>query len=149
MKKNQKTYLLLIAVVAVWGAIGYQFYTRYNPETTIVIENKRSLFNPQQTQEVTSYTIEPDYRDPFTGKLYQKKVLPKRKVTPKPAVVFPAIEFKGIIEGNQKTYIIAINNQQEIFQLQQTKQEVTLVKATGKEVTLKYQNETKKYTLKE
>ena len=32
MSKNQKTSLLLLAVVLTWGAIGFQIYSRYYPE---------------------------------------------------------------------------------------------------------------------
>ena len=32
MSKNQKTSLLLLAVVLTWGAVGFQIYSRYYPE---------------------------------------------------------------------------------------------------------------------
>lgn len=149
MNKNQKTYLLLFVVVLVWGAIGYQLYSHYNPNTIEVPEEKIMTYTTQKVEKVDAYEIQPDYRDPFLGKIYRKLPLKKKVVTPKPVVVFPAIVYKGIIEGDKKTYIIAINGSQEIFSVNQTIKEVTLLKADGKSILLKYQNERKKYALTE
>ena len=149
MKKNQKTYLLLFAVAIVWGSIGYQLYSNYNPPAPDIIENKSTYSFPKGENKNKSYTIKPDYRDPFLGKIYRKKIPKVKKVTPKPKVVFPNIVFKGIINGSKKSYIIAVNGVQEVFQIKHSFQNVTLVKVTEKAIRVKYQGETKEYTLEE
>jgi len=149
MNKNQKTYLLLFIVALVWGAIGYQLYSHYNPDTIEVSEVTTMSYTTQKVDTVDGYEIQPDYRDPFLGKIYRKQPLKKKVATPKHVVIFPAIVYKGIIEGGKKTYIIAINGSQEIFRVNQTIKEVTLLKADGKSILLKYQNERKKYALTE
>jgi hypothetical protein len=150
MSKNQKTYLLLFAVAIVWGAVGFQFFNYYDsdvPEMDIPIAEK---FVPNQPTKSESYTIQPDYRDPFLGKLYKKpKPKPKKRIVkPKPQVVFPSIAYNGIIKsGKDNTFIITINGSQEIFKVKQAFKGVELIRGNDKEVTLKFQGATKKYPI--
>lgn len=150
MTKNQKTYLLLAAVIIVWGAIGYQIYTHYTPNNEEIATVISQKFVPEKTAATETYTIQPNYRDPFLGKLYQNPV-PKIKrpvAKPKPQVVFPNITYNGILQGaKQNTYIISINGSQEIFQKGQVMKGVELVRGNAQEITIKFQGETKKYTM--
>ena len=148
MNKNQKTYLLLFAVALVWGAIGYQFFTRYKINDPVITTNQVVKPYQQEKKQAVNYTIQPDYRDPFLGKIYRKKHPVNKKITSsKPKVIFPKILYNGSINGSTKSYIISINGVQEVFQLKQTMKGITLVKANEREITLKYQGETKKYLL--
>ena len=147
MSKNQKTYLLLLAVIFVWGAIGYQFFQQYNPSVKEELKPQAIRFKPQKQLQAVQYTIRPDYRDPFLGKLYKKPVPKRKKVIPKPKVVFPNITYNGSIKGAKKSYIISINGAQEVFQVKQTMKGITLVKANENEVILKYKGEKKKFLL--
>jgi hypothetical protein len=150
MNKNTKTVILLAVVVIVWGAIGYQIYLNYHPSQGESLAATSMSFTPKQHIVKNSYSITVNYRDPFTGKKYKKPTPKKRilkKEPPKPEIIFPSIVFMGIIEGTKKTYIISINNTQEIFQLNDTFQDITLLAANEKRITLRYQNSTKNYTL--
>ena len=152
MNKNTKTAVLLVVVVIVWGAIGYQIYLNYHPSQGESLAATSMSFTPKQHIVKNSYSITANYRDPFTGKKY-KKPTPKKtilkKEPPKPEIIFPRILFMGMIEGTKKTYIISINNRQEIFQLNNTFQDITLVAANENTITICYQNSTKKYSLVE
>ncbi len=148
MSKNQKTYLLLLAVLLVWGAVGYRIYLSYNPDQPEEQSVSPVQFTPIKTEKSLAYTITPDYRDPFLGKIYKKKVAVKKaKTALKPVVTFPNITYHGVIKGEKKAYIISIDGKQEIFQLKQAFKGVLLVKASDKEVSLKYQGEVKKYLI--
>jgi hypothetical protein len=150
MSKNQKTYLLLLAVAIIWGAVGFQFYSHYNPDIPEVTAPTSERFIPKQQSNITTYTIEPNYRDPFLGKLYKKPKpkLKKKKVQPKPEVVFPAISYHGIIKSGKKyTYLISINGSQHIYKLKQAIKGVELVTGDENEVKLKYQGVTKTYPI--
>ena len=150
MTKNQKTYLLLAAVVIVWGAIGYQVYSHYTPDVPDLPTNISQKFVPDKTQKVENYTIQPDYRDPFLGKIYKKPKPKVKKVVrkPKPQVVFPNISYNGIIKGaNENAFIISINGSQEIFQKGKVMKGVELVKGDGNEITVKFKGITKKYPI--
>jgi hypothetical protein len=151
MKKNHKTYLLLAAVVIVWGAIGFQIYRYYAPESEEIPVTTSQKFIPEKTEITKDYTITPDYRDPFLGKLYRKPTPKKKKKIipkPKPQVIFPNITYNGIIQGTgQNTFIISINGKQEIFQKGQVMKGVELLRGSANEITVKYQGETKKYPI--
>lgn len=150
MSKNQKTYLLLFAVLLVWGAIGFQFFQHYNPSVQEQVKPQAISFKPQKQQEAVSYNIQPDYRDPFLGKLYKKPTLKKKRIVqPKSKVVFPNITYNGSINGTKKAYIISINGSQEVFRVKQTMKGITLVKGNENEVILKYKGEKKKFLLLE
>ena len=147
MSKNQKTYLLLLAVALVWGAIGYQIYSRYNPDTPVVETQIASTFIPNKKKEVENYTINPDYRDPFLGKIYRKPKPKVKQAVQKPQVVFPPITYNGIIKGETKAFIISINGQEEIFKLKQVIKGVELIRGNDNEIIIKYQGERKKYPI--
>lgn len=147
MSKNQKTYLLLFAVALIWGTIGYQLYKGYHPDIPEIEMGSIVAFKPETNNPITSYTITPDYRDPFTGKIYRKSVKIKKKIATKTTVVFPTIIYKGIINGSKNSYIISINGIDQIFQLKQTVLGVTLISSKDKSIVIKYQNQTKNYRL--
>ena len=150
MNKNTKTTVLLMVVTIVWGAIGYQVYLNYHPSQDEMLAASTMSFTPKQHMVKTTYKITANYRDPFTGKKY-KKPTPKKpilkKESPKPEIIFPKILFMGMIEGTKKTYIISIDDRQEIFQLKDTFQDITLEAVNEKTITIRYQNKTKNYTL--
>ena len=150
MNKNQKTYLLLAAVIIVWGAIGFQVYGYLNPSTSDVNPIIGERFIPNEEIENVTYNISPDYRDPFFGKIYRKPKpkVKKKKIIQKQKVVFPRISYDGVIsnDGN-KTFLISINGVQEIFTVKQSIGGVELIRGNNNEVTLKYKGSTKKYSL--
>ncbi len=150
MNKNTKTTVLLMVVTIVWGAIGYQVYLNYHPPQDEMLAASTMSFTPKQHMVKNIYKITANYRDPFTGKKYKKPVPKKppiKKQLPKPEIIFPRILFMGMIEGTKKTYIISINDRQEIFQLKDTFQDITLEAVNEKTITIRYQNKTKNYTL--
>jgi hypothetical protein len=141
----------MIAVIAVWGTIGYQIYSNMNPSTPEKQTIGVTEFNKIQTKQVRKIEISPDYRDPFLGKLYRKKkkTQPVQKQSKKVPVIFPQIDFIGLIEGSTKSYIIQINRRQEIFKVGQTFQGVTLKKAKNKSIIITYKKASKEILLKE
>ena len=148
MSKNQKTYLLLVAVIVIWGAIGFQIYGYLNPEEAQTVIQSNDTFVPNKQVQAVTYTITPDYRDPFFGKLYRKPKPKTKKVVPKKTIVFPPISYDGVVSsGKNSSFLITINGVQEIYKVGQTMKGVELVKGDTSEVTLKYKGKTKKYSL--
>lgn len=145
MKNKNRTYLLLVAVVAVWGTIGYKLYSNMNTavEKTTVIAN--TDFKRIHAEKGEQRTIQPDYRDPFLGKIYKKKVkkAPVKKVVKKAPVVFPPVQYIGIISGNINSFIIQINGRQEIFKKGQTFQGITLKKGNEKNIVIQFKGASK------
>lgn len=145
MSKNQKTVLLLITVVIIWAAVGWQVFRLYKPNQSIAIPTIEK-FRPTYTIKQTDYTIVVDYRDPFLGKVYKKPKPKTKKKEVKPPVQFPAISYNGIISGQNKTFIITIQGTQQLFKIGDVINSVELVKGDTEKVILKYQKETKTYT---
>jgi len=146
MNKKQKTYFLLGAVILVWGAVGVQMYRYYEPSPSVSFK-KIQKFRPKATTQKIDYTITPNYRDPFLGKLYVKPKPKVQRKQAKPEVIFPSITYHGIINGEKKAYIISIDGNQEIFKLNDVFKGVELVKGSEKEITLKFQGKRKKYSI--
>jgi hypothetical protein len=144
MSKNQKTVLLLITVVIIWTAVGWQVFNLYTPSEPIAIQTIEK-FEPTYSKKQTDYTIVVDYRDPFLGKLYKKPKPKAKKKKVKPPVVFPVIAYNGMINGQSKTFIITIEGTQQLFKIGGVISGVELVKGDADKVILKYQNETKTY----
>lgn len=143
MIKQQKTVGLLVAVLIVWGAIGYQVFMRLQSNSGITAVEINSTFTPQKYTEKEFYTIKEPYRDPFSGKFPSTKVIRTKKVK-NLTVVFPSIVYNGIISGNtSQSYILTINGRQEVFKLKETNNEVTLLKATVEKVMISYKGNKK------
>ena len=148
MKNKNRTYILLVAVAAVWGTIGYKLYSNMNPSTEKAAIIANTDFERIQTQKGEQRAIQPDYRDPFLGKIYRKRVQPKtiKKTIKKDPIIFPPIQFIGVISGNTNSFIIQINGQQEIFKKGQAHQGVTLQKGDMKSVTIRFKGTSKTIT---
>ncbi len=147
MSKKQKTYFLLAVVILVWGAVAVQIYRYYEPSSTIPF-NTVQKFKPKTPIKKVDYTIKPDYRDPFLGKLYKKPKPKVKRKQPKPEIVFPTISYHGVINGENKTYIISIDGSQEIFKVKDIFKGVELIRGNEKEITMKFQGKTKKYPIR-
>ena len=141
MNKQQKTYGLLLAVLIIWGIIGYQIYVRLNPPSPELSTTKYTKsFIRQEPMKSSFYEVKVNYRDPFLGGFPIKRVVNKRTIKPKPTTPFPTIIYNGIIEGNStKSYILTINDSQEILKLGQESQEVKLISANTKNAVVKFQ----------
>jgi|TARA_B110000046_G_C13026081_1_gene414214 hypothetical protein len=147
MTKQQKTYGLLIAVLVIWGVIGYQIYIRLNPPTPEFETNQiQTRFQRKQAVKQSFYALNKEYRDPFLGRFPKKKTVRKKTIISKKLTTpFPNVQYNGIIEGNgHKSYILTVNRKQEIIKLGQVFQGIKLIKGTKNEILVKFENETKK-----
>lgn len=147
MKKNHKTKTLLVAVLIIWGAIGYQIYSRLNPSIpelqALEIQN---TFKKQEVKPPPSYDLKTIYRDPFLGTFpKRKKVVTGRKRTkPKEVIPFPEVIYNGIIEGSSsKSYILTVNRKQEILKKGETYEGVKLIRATKNKAVVQFQKQRK------
>jgi hypothetical protein len=147
LKKQQKTYILLIAVLGIWGAIGYQIYVRMNPPAPKIGSlPAQSSFQRQSIKTQSFYQLQEPYRDPFLGKFPKKKATvqgKKRVFENKPTIPFPNVIYNGMIEGNSTSYILTVNGKQEILEKGATHQNVKLISATKEEAIVQFQKERK------
>lgn len=153
MTKQQKTYVLLAAVLLIWGIIGYQFINQFSSNNTEVSTTSSFNFIPKKIKQQESYTVKADYRDPFLGKLPtdKKKKIYKKKKVPKTNIPFPAIIYNGVVEGGSKSksFILSINGAEEIMTVGQTFKKVTLKKADESKVVVLFNSVSKTIQLLE
>ncbi|QXP72526.1 hypothetical protein H0I31_02160 [Tenacibaculum sp. AHE15PA] len=150
MSKQQKTYLLLAGVLAVWGVIGYQIFSQLSPtENILPVKSENLKYVPKLKIEQEKYFVKANYRDPFLGKLYATKKRKVKKITPqKETIPFPSVTYNGIIEGAQKkSYIITVNGKQEILKINQTFESITLLQANSKEAKIKFKGVIKRISI--
>lgn len=153
MKSKRNIYVLLSAVIVLWGFIAYRIFASINPsKSTNKVLAKIEKFLPKKTIAKETYIIQANYRDPFLGTMVKsiKKTIsiPKQK---KEKVVFPTIEYKGVFSSSLKkntVYLIIINGKQEMFKIKEVHQEVKLLQGNKEKITVKYQKEKQTFYLK-
>lgn len=147
MKKQSKTYLLIFAVIIVWGGIAFQLFDYVQPQEdnfpiTIPSVNKTT----QKVNKKEVYKVRKHKRDPFLGSINT----PQKNKVIKPfseAINLPVIKYNGIIEGgNKKSFIVSINGKQEILKLHQKINNLTLVSANQKQIIISYKGKRKVIT---
>lgn len=144
MKKQHKTYLLLVLVLLVWGMIGYKFVNVINLSTNtpqLVASNEK--FVPKKIKEREIFSIVADYRDPFLGTIKKRNsgmrsnaVKSVKKEVPKKHITYTGfITDKG---NNQKIFFVTIEGQQQMMSLNDTFHEVKLVQGTKSFIKVVY-----------
>ena len=156
MKKNQKTYLLLTVVIGIWGLIAFKILNAANPEPAKmgpIASNE--VFVPKKIKHRDTFSIKADYRDPFLGtivanKKVKKKVAPKKKV--EKAIPQKKISYTGFITdgaSKQKIFFVTIEGQQHMMGLNETVQEVKLVRGSKDKITVRCNGKTRTIALTE
>ncbi|MEM9001147.1 MAG: hypothetical protein AAGB24_12860 [Bacteroidota bacterium] len=145
MKKNKKTYVLLVVVLGIWGILGMKIVSAIHPSghpADVVVLNER--FTPDTvTTKKDTFVIAANYRDPFLGTLPRAKVPPQK---PKKAVkrILPPkkdVAYLGSIAQNgtqERMYFVSIDGQQHILGKHDRVQEVQLVRGSSTSITVRY-----------
>ncbi|MFV0249062.1 MAG: hypothetical protein ACK5H1_08925 [Tenacibaculum sp.] len=147
MKKQQKTYILIFALVLVWGLVGYKMYRGLKPTAKknldSISEKKISLKNYTKSEV---YKIKANYRDPFLGKLLVQKInhpKPKAQKAAK-AIVFPPVIYNGMVaRENTKLYTLTVNGRQEVLKIGESLNGVKLIKANKEKATVRFKQTVK------
>jgi len=146
MKNKKNIYILLPAVILVWGLLAYKIFFAVKSTNDVVEQLTVSKFKPKVVEETATFTISANYRDPFLGTMEQKEVPKKRAtgVTKKKSVTpFPTIRYNGVISSQDKkqVFLITINGEQFFFSKRATHKEVKLLKGSKKEVVLQFKGQ--------
>ena len=145
MKKQHKTYILIAAVVIVWGVIGFQFFNYLTPneEKSSRTVSKQNIVR-KKVKKKENYVVKRHARDPFLGKLLTTPIKKtKRKKVAEP-VSFPSIIYHGIIESSKKrSFIISINGNQSILKAGQVINDIKLLSGSKKEIKISYKGNNK------
>lgn len=152
MLKNSKTFFFLIPlVVIIWGAVIYKVVDALSEEPES--QSELSLTAPIKKHIIERDTfslIEID-RDPFLGKLYTRERVKKSNNENNNLVMeWPAIEYLGMVsdpDSRSKVYLIVINGKSFFMEKGSETESVSLVKASGNKVWLRYKNSTKAFQI--
>ncbi|MCD2260794.1 hypothetical protein [Psychroserpens luteolus] len=148
MKNKTKTYLLLAAVLGIWGTIGYKIINGMSPDDTIIQENDFDLsFNPKINDETKTFSIETLDRDPFLGTLSnnqkERTTTTVLKSTPESIDNSPLIIYNGLVKklnSIDQVFIVSINGNQYLLKKGQTADSIKLIRGSEKEITIGYRN---------
>jgi hypothetical protein len=145
LKNKTKTYLLLIAVLGIWGTVAYKIANGISPEQTEVTSQSFDVaFNPKKEKTIDTFSITPVERDPFLGTLSTKKQASKQTKKVKaavPDVKMPTITYGGLIQKQQsraKIFVVNINNKQYLLKQGQTAADVKLVRGSKSSIVVRF-----------
>lgn len=145
LKNKTKTYLLIAAVLGIWGTVAYQFFSGISPKTSQVVEApSASTFKPQTQKPIDTFSVTEVARDPFLGTLKQKRVSTnKLRSKKRDTINQPHIVYKGLVkrqETNQQVFVIDIDNTQYLLKKGQTVKSVTLLKGDSEKISVRFNN---------
>lgn len=147
MKSKKSIYVLLPIVVLIWGALIYKFFSFNGDNESIQLSNDFSA-KPFALGKVDTFSINVNYRDPFLGKIYRPNTVKVKKRASNPAkpevIVWPQIQYKGIVSDNQgktKIFMLIINGQTFLMRKGAVENEVLLKDGDRNTVDLIYRGE--------
>jgi hypothetical protein len=140
MKKNTRTYVLLVTVLLIWGTIAYRIFGSFGAEPLEVEVGPPKGFVPQPMGTRDTFGIYADYRDPFLGTVKTKKK-EQRAPSPVKKELPPQLDIRytGSISGadvGQRIFFVAISGQQHLMSVKDKVGEVTLLKGSSGEITV-------------
>lgn len=118
MNRNYTLWFLITVVLSIWGIIGYKVVAAFNQEekplSTMVSSPNKNLLDFKKNPE---FDLTLPERDPFFGKLYQKKTPKKvpssKKKQPKKEVIWPDIRYQGLVsdaKNSKQVFLIDVNS---------------------------------------
>ena len=139
--KKTKTYILLIAVIAIWGTFAYKIIAGMSPNDHKQPELATlKTFTPNNESSMDTFSIEPLEKDPFLGTFTRKKTVRKfTKKRDKLDSISSTISYSGMVkkqESRQQIFILNINNQQYLLKKGQTILNVKLIYGNSKKVVI-------------
>lgn len=153
MKNKTKTYILLVAVLGIWGTIGYKIVNGLSPgEVQVTAQNFDVSFNPKQPKQAYTFSINAIEKDPFLGTLSSKKrvsISTTKSTSIKTDVAMPTITYGGLIQkqgSNSKVFVVNIDNRQYLLKRGQTVNDVKLLNGNNSYITIRFNG--KNHTVK-
>jgi type II secretory pathway component PulC len=144
MKKNKKTYLLLGAVLVIWGVLGFKIIEAINPSEELIAMVKLPTTNfGVAAKKRDTFSITANYRDPFLGTMpkTKKPKKSKKKVVKKVETPKKNIAYAGSVAengSNKRLFFISIEGQQHIMSQGETVAEVKLVTGNQENIKVRY-----------
>lgn len=142
MRKKLLLVALVIAVLAVWGLVGFRVWNLARPEVTQSVKTEKKT----ETHFVTKDSLRLDYRDPFLESGNAKAIVPEKKVAaiPEHPVQMPPLKYKGMVKGKDGTVKAIVENRGEVvfFAKGAMLERVRVVEIEPEHILVQFGNET-------
>jgi hypothetical protein len=153
MKKNKKTYLLLIAVLAIWGLLGFKIFGAIQPnEPKEELALASEKYNPSILKKRDTFSITANYRDPFLGTIPKRNTTKRAKKTEAKKSELPKknIRYSGLVSQNNtknSIFFVSIDGHQHMMTRNEVIADVKLVSGNSESIKVKYNNRTETIVL--
>lgn len=142
MRKKLLLVALVIAVLAVWGLVGFRIWNLACPEITESVKTGKKI----EFNSVPKDSLRMDYRDPFLESGNAKAIVPAEKVAaiPEHPVNMPPLKYKGMVKGKDGTVKALVENKGEIMPLAKGAmlERVRVVEIEPEHIMVQFGNET-------
>lgn len=152
MKKEKKTYLLLVIVLAIWGVLGFQIFKAVNPsEDVLPIYANTEKIDIIKPKKRDTFSLLANYRDPFLGIMpksntpKKKKIQPKKEALPEKSIAYTGFITEG--KSGNKVFFLTIEGQQQILSKNQEFNGVKLLSGNAEKVRVKSNGKIRNITL--
>jgi len=148
LNKKSKTYLLIIAVLSVWGTIAYKFLATYQPGIPVLDKQPMVMAFKPLTKSTDTFTVKALQRDPFLSAIQRKPATNNLKHVSKKTkdtLQVPTMSYLGILKKQQsKDHIFAlnINGEQFLVKRGQTINKVRILQADSQKMVVRFHNQT-------
>ncbi|MES2141095.1 MAG: hypothetical protein V4511_15420 [Bacteroidota bacterium] len=164
MKNKKLLYILIPVVLLVWGVIIYRIFNVVNGSNSNEVLKSVIIENVNNENLIDTFSIHPNYRDPFISKRAKKTTSENKVVSAitKPDIIkkvtntvpvsnkWPNIVYNGLIKNeksNKQLALVQINGQANILQLGNVAEGVELTKIFRDSIEVKFNLE-KRYIRK-
>lgn len=157
MENKNVRYLLAVAVLAIWGLLGYRIYQKMNPGNDFVAPPPPVLAVTEVEKD--SFTLLVNYPDPFLGTRIplpeaapapanpsnSTTVIPPKISSPPATAVFPQIVYKGLIalKNGRKAALATVDGKTMNWGWGENYEEMTLLDIQEDSIRVRYQEEEK------
>ncbi len=151
MKNKKLLYVLIPGTLLVWGMILHKVFTTMDGGDAGQFQNTQFVASVSTEIVNDTFSINPDYRDPFSEKVVKKIVTVAHTTAPKPTVPkvltpWPAIVYGGIIKNqksNKQLALIQINGQSNMMKTGEEVNGIQLTKVFRDSIEVEFQKEKK------
>lgn len=158
MTQDKKIKLLIAVpiVIVTWGYILFQIIGAFGgaDNTPDISLTKPVPFSIDSSIEKTSFELLPLTKDPFLGTAYtkpsQKKNTGKKRAVKKDTLIWPSIKYTGMVtdtKATSKIFMISIQGKQYLMQHGEVQEDITLLKGTADNITLRFKGTQKKFSI--
>lgn len=157
MKNKKAIYILLPAVILIWGLVAYRIYSSVSDEKNIPI-TQSNIFAEKPAIVNDTFSIHNNYRDPFLDKtnLWQaqeignsnpvKQTEVVKEVKQAEVIRWPVILFSGLVKNqksNKQIVLMTINGTSHLMKQGEQIAGISLTKVYKDSVEVTYEKEKK------